>query len=125
MPRHYRDLLERLAEHPDAATFHCPDDLPELFLQDLAVVLKHYPTLFMDAIAEADPVLAEEVVDALNRDRSILQRQQTVGFFVIASLRNYLLKIVLRDVQLEVERLREAAAIERQSERHTSEALFS
>jgi hypothetical protein len=113
----YRDLLDRLAEHPDARAFLKPRDLPELSMSDLAAVIRHYPDLYLEALAEADPTLTRSCADALETDP--LQAYKMIGVFCVGALRDMARRMVLLDLQVTLEAERSATALERQGEQRS------
>lgn len=109
----YRGLLERLAEHPAAAHFCTPKDLPELSLPDLGAVLLHYPEALIEAIADFDPTATLYTAQTLaDPAKSLSQTYSLIGIAVVSAVRSYVIPLVLRDVQQRFERNREADAIE-------------
>jgi hypothetical protein len=108
----YPDLLYRIAD----SRLNGVDsvrDLPELTLEDLAAVLKHYPTAFMESIAEADPDVSTFCADRLgDTAKKVTERYSHIGLLVVGFVRAYVRGIVLRDVQALIERNREADALE-------------
>lgn len=116
----YRALLSRIAESsPDATSVR---DLPELTLADLGLVLKHYPNAFIEALAD-EPAVAELCADRLGDTiQKVTERYSHVGLVIVGAIRCYLKPLVLRDVQLEIERQREAHAVERLSARSEERA---
>jgi hypothetical protein len=120
----YRDLLKRLAESAPEGGYSSLRALPELSLEDLAATLAFYPTAFMDSVADADPDLGTLCIERLNESRQKASDRYThIGLLVVGYVRNYVKGLVLRDVLLECERLREAEAIERDSNPHDDGAL--
>jgi hypothetical protein len=106
----YRGLIQSLAERvPDAARVQ---DLPELSHDDLAAVVRHYPGIFLDALCEYDTELREFLPNALEQSGKPKDRYGLIGLYLVAALRKYALPLVLRDVQLRSEQVREADAIE-------------
>lgn len=115
----YRDLLKRLAESAPEGGYSSLRALPELSLEDLAATLAFYPTAFMDSVADADPDLGTLVTDRLgDTTKKFTERYVHVGVCVVGVIRAYVKGLVLRDVLLECEKLREADAIERDSDPH-------
>jgi hypothetical protein len=121
MSTSYRDLLERIAEStPDASSVR---DLPDLSLEDLAAALKHYPAAFIEALADGDPAVAELCSERLSdTTQKMTERYSHVGLVIVGAIRCYLKPLILRDVQLEVERQRAAQAIEGLSARSEERA---
>lgn len=119
----YRDLVQKIAESlPLGAT--SVRDLPELTLEDLGTVLKHYPAAFAESVCEVDPDLAGLCADRLSdtRTKKPLDRYSQIGLCVVGYIRAYVRSLVLRDVQLEIERMRRLDALEGLSARSEERA---
>lgn len=111
----YRDLIQRIAESLPLGA-DSVRDLPELSLEDLAATLRHYPAAFAESVCEADPDLTILCADRLaDTTKKYLDRYSHIGLCVVSFVRAYVKAIVLRDVQLEIERQRSLDAIERLS----------
>jgi len=108
----YRGLVQRLAEHPDAATFRVPKDLPELSLEELAAVVRHYPACFIEAMADYDLELRDLTADTLDVNARFIDRYRLIGVHIVGALRLYVLPLVLKDIQAQCELNREADSIE-------------
>lgn len=106
----YPDLLDRLADLPNARDFSAPRDI-ELSHADLSVVLRHYPTAFIDALADTAPLTAELCADRMAALRPT-EVYPHVGLIVLGAIRSYVRSLVLKDVQALLERRREADALE-------------
>ena len=108
----YTDLIAGII---DARPEGCDSarDLPELAHEDLALVLRRYPTMALDAFAEADPdvgaMLAERLGDT---GKTVSERYSHVGLCVVGCLRAYAKFLVLRDVQALHERNRQLDSLE-------------
>lgn len=112
----YRGVLTRIADaHPDGV--HCVADLPELYHEELAAVIRHYPGAFIEALAEYDLELRELTADTLSDTSPFLNRYGLIGLHLVAALRRYVLPLVLRDVQVHLENERVMDAIEAGSRR--------
>lgn len=107
----YQGLIQHLAEKaPDATSVR---DLPKLSMEHLALVIARWTESCFDALADfADPLPAAIAQTLADTRHTELSRNGQVGCLVIGALRDYLLTLVLRDVQLQNERNRDADAIE-------------
>ncbi len=109
----YAGLLLRILDRAPEGGFTTVRDLPDLSLEDLAVVLKRYPTAFIDSIADADPELSHLCIDRLgDTGKQVSERYSHVGLLVVGFIRGYVRALVLRDVQTQCERNRDADSIE-------------
>jgi hypothetical protein len=108
----YRELIQHLAERAPPEGFHRVIDLPELTHAALAAVVRHYPSIFLDAMCEYDRELRALVPEVLEHSGKPNDRCGLMGLHLVGALRRYALPLVLRDVQLRCEQLRAADAIE-------------
>lgn len=109
----YSGLVAQLAENVPEHGYQTVRDLPELSLEDLAAALQHYPTAFADCVSETEPDLSKLCCERLGDTRKkVSERYAHVGLCVVGFIRAYLRPLVLRDVQLQIERNRDADAIE-------------
>lgn len=113
----YRGVLTRIADAAPAEGFQRVADLPELYHEELAAVIRHYPGAFIEALAEYDLELRELTADTLSETSPFLNRYGLIGLHLVAALRRYVLPLVLRDLQVHLENERVMDAIEAGSRR--------
>jgi hypothetical protein len=111
----YRGVITRIADAAGPEGFSRVKDLPELSLEELAAVVRHYPATFIEAMADYDLELRDLTADTLDDNARPLDRYRLIGVHIVGALRLYVLPLVLRDVQAQCELNREADAIERDS----------
>lgn len=114
----YKGLIHALAERSAPEGFTRTRDLPELSLEQLAAVVRHYPAAFIEAMADYDLELRDLTADTLDEDARPLDRYRLIGVHIAGALRLYVLPLVLRDVQAQCESNRAAEAIERDGHPH-------
>lgn len=108
----YVDLIQRIAERPDADQISAPRDIT-LTLEDLAATLMQHPTAFAESMCQGDPVLAELCIDRLgDATKPDSERYAHIGLCVVGFVRAYVRALVLKDVRALIERRREADSIE-------------
>ena len=107
----YPGLIEYLAEKaPEAQGVR---DLPELTLEHLALAVRRWPASLIDAMAEYDGAHADCLAHTLSQtSHSALSRYGQVGCLVVGAVRDYVLPLILKDVQAVLERRRAAELIE-------------
>lgn len=109
----YAGVIARLAESDEAPSFSSARDLPELSLEELAAALRHYPSAFIEALCESDPVINGLCTDRLaDTTQKTTERYAHVGLVIVGAIRAYVRGLVLRDVLALIERRREADSIE-------------
>ncbi len=111
----YRDVLARICDAVPATGFCRVKDLPELSLEELAAVVRHYPAAFIEAMADYDLELRDLTAETLGGNIRFIDRYRLIGVHIVGALRLYVLPLVLRDVQMQCENNRIADAIERDS----------
>jgi len=117
----YRALISALADRADESPV-------ALSHADLAVILKHNPQLFHDALAEGDN--AGVITEHLHGQTTESVRLQCIGRRVVEAVREYVLSIVLADVQAELDERREQDERDRMGEdryvatRYTTETEY-
>lgn len=100
----YRGLITQIAQNVTQDGFRSVADLPELTLEQLGAILAHYPGALLESIVEFDPTCSRCTQDYLADARATENdRLALVGLVFVAALRKYVLPIVLRDVQIQVE----------------------
>lgn len=100
----YRGLVVQIAQNVTPDGFRSVGDLPELTLEQLAAVLAHYPLVLAEAIYDFEPTCTKSVHGYLADVRKPENdRLGLVGLVFAVALRQYVLPIVLRDVQMQVQ----------------------
>lgn len=108
----YTDLIQRIADRPDAAELTAPRDI-DLTLEDLAATLMQHPTAFAESVCQGDPMLAELCIDRLgDAAKPVSDRYAHIGLLVVGFVRAYVRGLVLKDVRALIERRRTADSIE-------------
>lgn len=117
MPRRlaYREVVVRHAELADLAGFRTVNDLAALEADEIAAALAHYPTAFIDALADLSTTRDTVVSLLARRTTSRTDQHAFVGYAVVAALGDYLRGILWKDVQLQQETNRRNAALEREN----------
>lgn len=108
----YRGVVARIADAAPPSGFARTQDLPELSLEELAAIVRHYPGAFIEAMADYDLELRDLTADTLDDSTAPLDRYRLIGVHIVGALRLYVLPLVLRDVRAQCELNRAADAIE-------------
>ena len=122
--QNYRDVLVRLAEAGRDQGLALVRDLPELTLEELAAVVRHYPATFLEAMVEYDAEMRELLANTLSEHARLtcVNRYHLLGVHLVAAYRRSVLPLVLTDAQNEIQRQRALDSVDSLSARSEERA---
>jgi len=108
----YRDLIANLAERFPQG-FASERELPMLSPAHIAAAIRYYPDVVLEALAHLDSTNSL-ICARLTDNQPLSHCYASIGILVVSAIRSYVGGLVVRDVQIEIERQRRADALERE-----------